>query len=386
MVNQLDVDSADLPPWLGEQPGIEKLLNIVVDRLDNKPGSKPGFTLNKKTLPELYDQAEASDLTWSLLQTLFEDDTPIFCFKACKKRDPFDPVYLNARINFNPQSEVILRKWLNRPVIESEIQQWKNLVDKYSHIFPGDVSRLSARKISVAGKKYEEVINGFVEISKFINDELTLRNLSAKCFWQDSKFLDNKEELIRLLYPQIKIKVRAVLVNVYLPQIINGILFIENQDSYNQAIQGIPEAVRNLALVYSSGFKLTAQRSREPKGVSLHFHCESDNSMKEQFIDWWYETSSTNIENNWSVYFWGDLDYAGMDILGALKLRFKNVQAWQEGYRPMLDVLVNGGGHAPESTGKQEQKDTGETGCKYADKELLPVLRETGRFVDQEMV
>jgi len=386
MVNSVNTDSLCVPPWLAEQPGIEKLLNTVVNRLNNKPGSKPGFTLNEKTLPELYAQAETSDLTWSLLQTLFDEETPIFRFKACKKRDPFDPVYLNARINFNPQSEVILRKWLNRPVVESALLQWKNLVNKYAPLFPGDVSRLSARKISVTGKKYEDVINGFVEIKQYINDELTLRNLSAKCFWQDSKFLDAKEELIRQLYPQIKIKLRAVLVNVFLPQNIKGVLFIENQDSYNQAVQGIPDKAQNLALVYSSGFKLSAQRSRQAKGVSLHFHCESDNNMKQQFITWWHDTRSAEIENDWAVYFWGDLDYAGMDILGTLKQRFNAIQAWQEGYRPMLEVLVNGGGHAPESTGKQEQKDAGETGCEYADKQLLPVLRETGRCVDQEVV
>lgn len=386
MANQLDIDNLCVPPWLCEQLGIEKLLNTVLNRLDNKPGSKPGFTLDEKTLPELYVQADASDLTWSLLQTLFNEDTPIFNFKECKKRNPFDPVYINARINFNPQSEMILRKWLNRPVVESELQKWKNLVDKYAHRFPGDVSRLAARKIIVTGKEYEDVLNGFVEINKYINDDLTLRNLSAKCFWQDSKFLDNKEELIRLLYPQIKIKLRAVLVSVYLPQNINAVLFIENQDSYNQAIQGIPEKAQNLALVYSSGFKLSAQRSRETMGVSLHFHCESDNNIKEQFTAWWHDTSSIESGNDWSAYFWGDLDYAGMDILGTLKKRFNNIQAWQEGYRPMLDVLVNGGGHAPETTGKQEQKDAGQTGCEFADNELLPMLRKTGRFVDQEMV
>jgi len=386
MSNQLETDFPCLPPWLSEQPGIERLLNVVINRLNNKPGSTPGFTLNEKTLPDLYAQAETADLTWSLLQTLFEKETLIFRFTEAKKRTPFDPVFSNARINFNPKSEALLRKWLNRPHVESELQQWKKRVEQNAQLFPGDVRRLIARKITVTGKEIEDVINGFVEINKYINDELTLRSLSAKCFWQDSKFLDNKEELIRLLYPQIKIKLRALLVNVYLPENITGVLFIENQDSYNQAIDGFPKTAKNLALVYSAGFKLSAQRIRESEGVSLHFHCESDNNFKKQFIAWWYETISSDSAIHWPVYFWGDLDYAGMGILVALKQRFKSIQAWQEGYRPMLDMLIAGAGHAPEATGKQEQKDTGETGCEYADKQLLPVLHKTGKFVDQEMV
>lgn len=381
MPNQLDKDCLK-PRWLEEQSDIESLLNKVLDKLDKKPDVRPGFTLNQKLLPELFGTAEAADLTWSLLQKLFDGKFPIFSFKKYNKLNHLDPIYTNGRIRFNFESEALLRQWLNRPASESELEQWKNLVEDNKKEFPGESSRLSARKIAVKGKSSEDIINGFIEIKKYLSDELTLRNLSARCFWQDSKFLDNREDLITQLYPQLKIKVRPVLVSVYLPKNIEGILFIENQDSYTQGVMGIPHALKNYALVYSAGFKLSAQRIREKEGVSLHLHGSSNSMMKDLFIKNWY---GDDIQS-WPIYFWGDLDYSGMDILGNLKRRFETIEAWEEGYAPMLEMLLNGKGHTPEETGKQEQKDQGATGCTYADKTLLPALRNHGRFIDQEWI
>lgn len=382
MPEQQDKDSLVKPRWFEEQRDIESLLHNVLNKLDKKPDAKPGFTLNQKLLPELFGEAEAADLTWSLLQKLFEGDTPIFSFKNNNKLNHLDPVYTNGRIRFNFESENLLRQWLNRPASESALEQWKSLVEENKEEFLGNSSRLSARKIVVKGKSPKDIINGFIEIKKYLNNELTLRNLSARCFWQDSKFLDNREELITQLYPQLKIKVRPVLVSVYLPENIEGILFIENQDSYTQGVMGIPQTLKKYALVYSAGFKLSAQRIRDKEGVSLHFHGSSNSLMKDLFIKNWY----SNNASNWPIYFWGDLDYSGMDILGNLKRRFESIEAWEAGYAPMLEFLLNGKGHTPEETGKQEQKDQGATGCGYADEKLLPALRDCKRFIDQEWI
>jgi Wadjet protein JetD, C-terminal len=386
MPDKASFSDAAKPVWLSEQPGIERLLHSVIDKLNKKPDSKPGFTLNEKTLPELYQQADTVDLTWSLLQSLFGESYQVFRFKENKKRNLLDPEFANGRINFNPQSEKMMRAWLNRPAVESEQQKWKRQVANFADKFPGDVDRLSARNISVTGKTVEDILEGFLKMQQFSSGKLTLRNISAQCFWQDSKFLDNREEIVASLYPQLMLRARAVLVNVYLPENIKGVLFIENQDSYNQAIQGIPKAADNLALVYSAGFKLSAQRIRQLDGVSLHFHYLSKECIKPQFFEWWHEAVSKKIEQDWSVFFWGDLDFSGMDILANLKQRFSTVQAWQPGYQPMLEMLLNGEGHEPEATGKQGQKIITKTGCDFADKKLLPVLLEINRFVDQETI
>lgn len=83
-------------------------------------------------------------------------------------------------------------------------------------------------------------------------------------------------------------------------------------------------------------------------------------------------------------HFWGDLDYAGIAILKALRLRFPGIEAWQPGYALMLKQLA--GGHRAGDTGKQEQVDPGGSGCPYADRQLLPAMRQQGRFLDQERV
>jgi hypothetical protein len=84
------------------------------------------------------------------------------------------------------------------------------------------------------------------------------------------------------------------------------------------------------------------------------------------------------------VFFWGDLDYSGMAILRDLKAIFPNLEAWQPGYARMLARLNAGAGHLPDEAGKAGQLDPGDTGCPYADQELLPAIRKSGRFVDQE--
>jgi hypothetical protein len=83
--------------------------------------------------------------------------------------------------------------------------------------------------------------------------------------------------------------------------------------------------------------------------------------------------------------FWGDLDYAGMDILRTLRKSFPNTGGWRPGYGAMLTDLIMGGGHQPDEAGKEAQKKVIVTGCLYADLELLPALNYTGRFVDQEI-
>jgi len=355
------------PPWLEDQPEIKALLDKAIDRLNKNAAGKLGFTLKPTTLSGLFKQDEKADLTWSLLKTLFEGELAIFSFHEDRKRNHLDAIYTGARIRFIPEAEATVRQWLNRPVSESEPEKWKQRVNNSREQFPGDISRLSTSRIRVKGKTPEDILNGFI---------------SARCFWQDSKFLDNKEELLTLLYPQLKIITRPVIVNAMLPQKIQGVLFIENQDSYTQGITGDPDTLQHLALIYTAGFKLSAERIRSHNEASFHYQGKTHNKEAEQLTDWWYGSQ----KQDWPVYFWGDLDYAGMDILKKLKQRFDDVQAWQPGYQPMLECLLKGGGHTPEATGKQDQKDTGETGCNYADKQLLPALRKTGRFIDQEWV
>jgi hypothetical protein len=74
-----------------------------------------------------------------------------------------------------------------------------------------------------------------------------------------------------------------------------------------------------------------------------------------------------------------------MAILAGLRRRFGKVCAWQPGYRPLLEQLQKQGSHTLEAADIQGQTDPGATGCPFADRELLPAIREYG-CVDQELL
>jgi hypothetical protein len=84
------------------------------------------------------------------------------------------------------------------------------------------------------------------------------------------------------------------------------------------------------------------------------------------------------------VHFFGDLDYAGMQILGSLREVFPGAVAWRPGYGALAKQLAAGGGHGPSLAAKELQMDPVRVGCPLADEALLPLMRLEGRFVDQE--
>jgi hypothetical protein len=326
-------------------------------------------------------QGERADQTWTLLKSL-EQDYRIIEIRLHKKRNPLDPEYFNARLRLQESGEAILRDWLQRPYQIPALQQWRDAVQQASGLFPGDTSKLSSRPISLSDKSAEQIAQGFARIGDFRHQKLTLRQLSSVCFWGRSKFLDGRRDLVLSLFPDLELSLRPVVVNIYLPENMQGILFIENQDSYTCAMQGIPKDAHNLALVYSAGFKSGALRIRQPGGVSLHFSGCGVEKFQRSFEHYWLDGAT----DEWPMWFWGDLDFAGMNILKQLIKRFPSMRAWQPGYQIMLEHLRKGNAYASAGDEPQTQIDPGRTGCAYADEQLLPALRAQGLFVDQEIV
>ena len=161
-----------------------------------------------------------------------------------------------------------------------------------------------------------------------------------------------------------------------------GVLFIENLMSFEQAVRPASAAFEGLALVYASGFKGSAQRLRSPGGCSLFYSSKGalGGDLRVAFEAWLFGKGTT------PAFFWGDLDWAGMRILAAMRGSFAGLTAWEPGYALMLVALGEGRGHSPEAAEKQGQKAVAATGCGYADGQLVPALQTTGRFVDQEQL
>jgi hypothetical protein len=72
-------------------------------------------------------------------------------------------------------------------------------------------------------------------------------------------------------------------VNVFLPGTYEGVLFIENQDTYAAATGGQPLECRSFALVYASGFRSSAARVRFREGALLHYAGPGAESLKLRF-------------------------------------------------------------------------------------------------------
>jgi len=348
-------------------------------------GQPPSIPVNHKTMPGLFIQGERADQAWMLLKSLAQD-YGVLSIRLHKKRNPLGPEYFNARLRLQDKAEAVVRTWLQRPYEVPALQQWRQAVEQAAHHFAGSVDKLYSRHISLSDRSAEQIVQAFVRIGDFQQRNLTLRQLSAVCFWGRSKFLDGRLDLVLSLFPQISLKQRPVVVNIYLPQTIDGVLFVENQDSYTCAMQGRPREAQSLALAYSAGFKSSAARIREKGGVSLHFTGPGVNQYQELFEQHWHDESAGQSTSQWPLWFWGDLDYAGMSILKQLIKRFPQMRAWQPGYQMLLEHLQTGNGYEAGGDEQQTQIDPQSTGCNYADEQLLPTLREHGLFVDQEIV
>lgn len=364
-----------LPPWLQDEPELLALLGAVLDRFDQQPGEARQQRLHfaaEKYLPALRRIDADADQLWRFVRNL---EVMGLCAIRPGRRGPYDPEWSGARLAFAPQAEDTLRAWLNRPREEPAIRAWRAAVQQQAQAFAGGVDALLKRRLAVPGHNDVEVVAALARIAA-VTEPLTLRQLSALAFGGDSKRLDEREELVRALFPQLPIKPRPLIVAVALPDHCRGVLFIENQDSYAAAVAGAWPAAEGLALVYAAGFRGGAERIRDRHAVLLHY---SGAGAHAAFEAWWFEGAAAPGP----AHFFGDLDYAGMAILAALRQRFGDVSAWQPGYAPLLALLQAGRGHAPGQADKQQQTDPGLTGCAYADDILLPAARRFG-FIDQE--
>ncbi len=373
----------EAPRWLRQFPEIEKLLNDFLSRLDKRSASGRYHRLlkkiNEKSLPYFFDKSlgNSSD---ELFQWVEELESLGVLQLTRKRVKQSDPLYLNCDIEFLPEAEVRVRQWLNHHSQNPDDVAWRNAVGKFSDHFPGGVEKLQQRPIILPDTSPTSIVEGFSQIGSFVPETLTLRQLSARCFQGNSKFLDGREALLEELYPGLlsRLVTRPLMVNVAASEAAAGILFIENQDCFHQAFRRIYPETNNLTLVYAQGFKGTAQRLREVTGVEFFFTESSPSTAIARFKQTWF-----NLMTESPISFWGDLDYSAMQMLKSLRERFPQAQSWKPGYQPMLEALDQGhfGVRAHQ---KGEQSDPGMTGCRFADEHLLPALRSTGKFLDQE--
>lgn len=368
------------PPWLAEEAEIVALLGAALDRFDRQRGvdRERQFSLMAENyLPSLLRADAAADQTWELVKDL--RDRGVLSIRTVR-RSPYDPEWKGAKLGFSPTIEETLRAWLNRDWNEPAMQLWRLAVERNAAAFPEGGAMLLNQRLSVANRTAEEVVAALIS-ARDVRGPVTLRQLSATLFWGDSKVLDERGELVAVLWPELEIRERALVVAVYLPATCRGVLFIENQDTYTAAAGGTVAGTADLALVFAAGFRGAASRVRSRAGALLHYAGPGEAALVAEFDEWWFG----QVSKAWPCWFWGDLDFSGMQILKSLRSRFADLCAWQPGYEPMLARLKTSAAYSGRLIDDRGQIDPMVTGCPYADATLLQAIRELGPM-DQEML
>lgn len=368
------------PVWLEEEAEIASLLHAALDRFDRQPGTqrlRPVVLPAERHLPSLARADSQADQSWALVRAL--EELGLLSVRL-RPRNPLDPHWQGATLAFPQQCEPLLREWLGRPPAQRVTQQWREAVQRHAAAFPHGAQILYRRRIDIPGRSADEIVRSLARIGT-LGGPLTLRQLSATVFWGDSKVLDERAELLQGLFPGLQIRARALVVAVHLPRSWRGTLFVENQDTYTASAGGVPAETTELAIVYAAGFRGAAERIRSRTGALLHFAGPGAPQRAAAFEDWWFEAGAPAGP----CWFWGDLDFAGMQILKALRQRFEGLTAWRPGYEPMVQTLREQGGYRPFAPGEPGQSDPGTTGCPFADADLLPAIRQYGQL-DQERV
>lgn len=351
--------------WLQEEAWLAQLLRWFLDRLGQPRARDVTRRIRRETVPALYTFDGQSDYRWSLIKAL-ADDEGVLTIQLQRVR-PGEPVYENAQLRLRPNAESRLREWLGVPRESPELAAWRQAV---AATFGPD-HQLHASPIVVPGRAATEVVDALRQLSVSSPAGLTLRELSARHFWGDSKFLEGREEwLLTMMGIDLStILPRPLLLTTFAPAGFSRLLFIENQDTFALAARCQPT---DFAVIYTGGFRASAGRLAKAAVFSF-----LPGSSPEGFLGRWQEPTLP-------AYFWGDLDFSGMGILASLRTSLPQLGAWKPAYSLMLAHLLEGGGHTPDQAGKELQRDPGSTGCVYADTTLLPALREVNRFVDQE--
>ena len=369
---------ADRPQWLDEEAEISALLHAALDRFDRQRGvdRKRRITLLAQDhLPSLGRAGATADQTWSLIHELARRGVLVIRKAA---GNLYDDDWRGAKVTFAPEVEETLRVWLRRDWSEPAAMVWRRAIERHAPLFHDAGAVLLAQRIVIENRSADDIVAALAAAAD-IRMPMTLRQLSATVFWGDSKILDERGDLIAALLPHLKILDRTLVIAVHLPERCQGVLFIENQDTYTAAAAGTPTEASEFALVYAAGFRGTAARVRNRLGAMLHYAGPGSRELAARFDAWWYDGGPAFGP----AWFWGDLDFAGMQILKSLRGRFEDLEAWPVGYEPLRVQLEAGCGHGTRADDSKGQTDPILTGCTYADSALLPAIRRRGRM-DQE--
>lgn len=382
------------PPTV--HPFLQRLALALLAKAERSTGQGPvRLLLDRRTAPELHAAVDADQL--QLLMMLLDDlcETswvglrmePPREFSGFTDRKPrlelrnFDA--LAAWAGYTPQALRWQRQWL-----EHLAAQWASPLAVSGTIAPDDpqmvLDYLARNPMTLLETlSLDEATRSLSTLIDLCRSgrSMALRQASARVFQGRSKLLDNRDELLRLLGASPGQFLESPIQLLLAPPddgSFASALFIENLATFEHMADARDCDWRRSLLVYAAGFRGSARRLRSRSGCRLYLRTPSRSEGLPAVESWLFGAAEVPVS------FFGDLDFAGMQILSSLREVFPNADAWQPGYRVLVNLLTRGDGHLPQQASKTQQSDPGETGCAFADRELLPMMRKYGRFIDQE--
>lgn len=370
------------PAWFLEDPPIKKLLHDLLDRLEghtSQAGRSIAHGIDPSRYPQFFKKRK-TELDPQYLEKLRSLDHEHHLFRLDVQRPSKSRGGIKVTAVFNVKMEEKLRLWLERPRIDAAALIWRDAIIRHGASFDDAGAAFPETPILMKGKGSEEIVAAFSRIGEALTQpsSMTLRELSAHCFWGNSKFLDKHRALVQALFNKrdSKIKPRSLLVHCYLPKTFEKIVLVENQDSFLTLADQQPA---DLALIYCAGFSGANQRLRDSDQVTFSFI--HGTTMIESFKSFWFQHSLAETEPG--IYFWGDLDSAAMQLFAALKELFPHLEPWNIGYSYLLEKLRTGFGHQIGVDLQGGLDIPSNTGSEFADL-LCDALKQHELFVDQE--
>lgn len=377
-------------------PFLLRLATRLLAKADRSAtGDGARLKLDRNAAPELYDHVDVESLR--RLELLLDE----WCATGWVRLLLARPKDFASWVDRNPQLELLdfeaLALWAG---FQRRAEQWNQqlLASLIEHWAPAAGTEkqalidylLRSPVAALAEMSTADALRSLSTLQTLCASGATmpLREASALVFQGRSKVLDKRDELLRLLGAATRQFHEApIQLLVDIPAGFDEALFVENLVTFEQLADQRRPAWSRTLLVYAAGFKGSAKRLRTRQTCRLYVRpSHGDVVAFDPSIG-----SGLAAVSAWlfgqavlPVHFFGDLDFAGMQILASLREVFPDADAWRPGYQDLAERLAAGGGHPPETAAKERQIDPIKTGCGYADGVLLPLMRQVMRFVDQE--
>lgn len=368
-----------------EQAPVKRVCQSLVTKALKNPLHEASLLMDARTLPEVFKNhsGEDADYHWDLFLQL--EKLGLVLINRSKKTGPCADYELSPKLSVKKEhfERLRLRMGLSLTPELSPAEEWRRALSSGLKAPAHVADALKGYHVAIPSKSPAEVVEGLNRLLQLKGQDLYLREASSLAFWSLSKVLDNRTDMVAKLFEldECPFPSAPLQVNVRLPrEALRGALFIENSTTFEVLAHRRKAGTEGLALIYSAGARATAKRLTQRQHVSIFHYMDAAFSADKAWAleEFLFEGRAL------PAYFFGDLDYSGMQILKGLRSNFPGLEAWQPGYAQLLQRLKANDAHVAEAADKKGQKDPGETGCSYTDGLLLPALRNTELFVDQE--